>query len=285
MKGAELLKTNPPPKRIERQYAKGIEKLMKGLKSQINGISSPFLIVAQIRRFARSPTFIRQAYSLARAMATHVFSDGHKTWRQAARKGSQGRMIYEALKKELSATSPVGKAYARIIEDNAKYIGSMPEDIAKWVNKRIASNYEDGKRASDVVKDILAEYPHITKSRAELIARTETSKASTALTRARAVSVGLSWYVWRTSDDARVRSSHAHMEGVVVNWSDPPSPEKLIGQKSYGNYHAGDIFNCRCYPEPLTAFDDISWPAKVYYQGKIQRITLSKFKKIAKGGR
>lgn len=61
-------------------------------------------------------------------------------------------------------------------------------------------------------------------------------------------------------DGLRVRKSHRIMEGVLVNWNMPPSPERLAGEKDVGNYHAGNIWNCRCYPEPLISVDDIRWP-------------------------
>lgn len=271
-----------PPRRIERAYASAIKHLLKGLEYQLRGVSSPFLIVATIRRFARSPTFKETAGLVAKQMATNVFSDGHKNWRQAAQAGSKGRFIYEALNKELTKTA-TGVAYKAIIRENAKLIRSMPEDIARWTAGKIADQYAAGVRHEDIISDILERMPHMARSRAELIARTETSKASTALTRARSADVGLNWYVWRTSQDSCVRGSHTHMEGVVVNWNNPPSPETLIHQKSVGNYHAGDIWNCRCFPAPLILFEDIQWPAKVYYRGRIERMSLAKFKKLSGG--
>lgn len=70
------------------------------------------------------------------------------------------------------------------------------------------------------------------------------------------------------------------MEGVLVNWNEPPSPEALAGEKSVGNYHAGNIWNCRCYPEPLIEIDDISWPHKVYTNGKIQTMGKMQFEQM-----
>ena len=44
--------------------------------------------------------------------------------------------------------------------------------------------------------------------------------------------------------------------------------------------NAGDIFNCRCYPEPLTDINDIKFPHKVYYGGTIRHMTKNQFLKI-----
>ena len=148
----------------------------------------------------------------------------------------------------------------------------------------MAEGYEAGMRPEDLKIDILDRFSDLTEARARLIARTETAKAATTLTRVRAQRIGAEWYVWRTSDDARVRSSHEHMEGVLVSWNDPPSPEKLIGMKDYGAYHAGEFPNCRCYAQPLLDYDEVKWPHKVYLNGRITSMTLANFKKITGGG-
>jgi len=216
------------------------------------------------------------------SMATQVWRGVARSWRSAASKSSRGRLIYQALKNELDTTP----AFWQIVEANAGYIKTMPLQIAERVTAKMAKGYAEGKRPEELLKQVLADAPHLTRSHARLIARTETSKASTALTRVRAEAAGLSWYVWRTSKDERVRSSHDHMDGVVVSWADPPSPEALDPrhtQRPYGEYHAGETFNCRCYPAPLLSYDDVSWPARVYYGGRLQRMTLAKFKAITGG--
>ena len=70
------------------------------------------------------------------------------------------------------------------------------------------------------------------------------------------------------------------MDGVVVSWNDPPSPEKLVGEKAYGEYHAGETFNCRCYPEPILDVDDVNFPAKVYRRGRIQTMKKDEFTRL-----
>lgn len=263
---------------IEKAYANAIKKLIQGLQDELKNLDSPFLITSTIKSLARQPTFIKKAEALAKGMITQLFSDNVKSWRQAANKGSQGKMIYKELQKGL--TGQIRVTFNELINQNANYISSLPLDIAKYVDRRIAKGVLEGKRATDIRDEILRYYPHISETRAQLIARTETSKAQTALTRVRAQAIGLNWYVWRTSEDSRVRKSHSHMEGVLINFNYPPSPERLINKKSYGNYNAGDIFNCRCYPEPLIDINDIKFPHKVYYGGTIRNMTKNQFLKI-----
>lgn len=265
---------------VERRYGVALARMIEGLRTELSRVRSPFLIAAAIRRYARSPTYRKAAEILARSMVTHVFSDGHRTWREAARAGAKGRIIYTALQTELGQTA-VGTAFWDIVEHNAEVIRSMPDRVAKQVTEMVAREANQGLRPEAILEDVLAKWPHMTRAHAMLIARTESSKASTALTRARSAVAGINWYVWRSEEDSRVRDSHRLMDGVLINWDDPPSPEALAGEdRTYGSYHAGDIFNCRCYPEPLIMFSDICWPHKVYYGGRIQYMTLAQFKQI-----
>jgi SPP1 gp7 family putative phage head morphogenesis protein len=177
---------------------------------------------------------------------------------------------------------PIGGTVHHQIRRNAVLIQSLPLDVARSVNEHILTESLKGTRASDIALQIKTLFNEKSAAKANLIARTETSKTSTNLMQARSQSMGVDWYVWRTSEDARVRDAHKIMDGVLVRWTDPPSPERLDGKNlSSVHYQAGDIFNCRCYPEPIIDLDLISWPALVYYRGSIQRMTRKQFETIA----
>lgn len=251
---------------------------MKQFELLAEGKTEPEEIVAAWKAYAASAAYQKAAQDIAMKMVTHLFSDGQKTWRSAAKGNSQGREIYAALKEELAG--PTGAVYYEHIYRNAQLIRTLPNEIAEQVIGHIAGEQQKGRRAEDIAKEIARMFPEKTKAKAELIARTEVSKASTALTRARCEMLNIRWYVWRGAEDQRVRDSHKKMEGVLVCWDDPPSPEALNQEQSYGRYHAGNTFNCRCYPEPLVELYYIRWPHKVYYQNRIQMMTLAQFQEI-----
>ena len=70
-------------------------------------------------------------------------------------------------------------------------------------------------RASDIAKIIQDKTKQHSRASARLIARTEVSKTTTALTKARCNNLDIHWYVWRTAEDGnRVRKSHRIMNGV-----------------------------------------------------------------------
>lgn len=251
---------------------------MKKLEKKLGGLTNIDEIIRTIKKFSNDPEFKKYANKEAKKLVTNLFVDGGRTWREAARKSTQGRMIYERLKRELNG--PLNGSISFEIQKNAEIIKSIPINISKEVTEHILTESMAGRRASSIAEDLQELIPKMTKNKAKLIARTETSKTSTALTKARCENLGINWYIWRTSEDVRVRSSHSHMEDVLVCWNNPPSPEALINEKFVGVYHAGDIYNCRCYPEPVIKLDFIKWPHKVYANNKIIVMTRKQFELI-----
>lgn len=88
------------------------------------------------------------------------------------------------------------------------------------------------------------------------------------------------WYVWRNTKEMWVMDSHKLMDGVLVNWNEPPCPELLNGgEEPFAFYHAGEIESCRCYPEPLTKPGTIQWPRQIYVNGTLITMTQEQFEK------
>ncbi len=233
----------------------------------------------QMRNFQNSEPFNSFVYSAVRRMVTPLAIQNMKTWRKAAKKSTKNPYLYKLLMREIN--NGLKNDINIQIEENANLIKTLPTDVAKKVTKDIEEMALKGMRASEIAKAIREQTDKHSRASAKLIARTEVSKTTTALTKARCDNLDLHWYVWRTAEDGdRVRKSHRIMEGVLVNWNEPPSPEALAGEKSVGNYHAGNIWNCRCYPEPLIEIDDISWPHKVYTNGKIQTMGKMQFEQM-----
>ena len=200
-----------------------------------------------------------------------------RSWREAARKGTGNGELYRYLKSGISPQ--MYQVMRRQIAENAMLISNTPYNIAYYVVNEIQEQYMGGNRPAGVLEMLMEQFPLASRNRVKLIARTEIGKASTTLTMAQAFDIGAEWYLWSTSEDQRVRSSHRHMEDVIVNFNDPPSPEALIGEKSYGKYHAGNIWNCRCFCAPVIDFDHIVFPHKVYIHGQIYRMSKTQFRK------
>lgn len=229
--------------------------------------------------FQNSKAFDNYIESIVRRMVTPISVANMRTWRLASKKSTKGLLIYKLLKDEVDVNG--NYIFEDQIRENVGLIKTLPSDVADKVVRDIVDEAIKGKRARTIETVIREQTDKHSRASARLIARTEVSKTTTAITKARSEDLDLKWYVWRTAlDGDRVRKSHRNMEGVLVAWSNPPSPEKLVGEKDVGNYHAGNIWNCRCYPEPLLDIDDVKWPHKVYYQERIQSMTKTQFEQL-----
>lgn len=267
-------------RRIENEYLKTLYTLCDMFRKIAQSVGEDqALYMQRMNQFQNSYQYEKYIMSAVKRMVTPIADINAKTWREAARKSTRGRFLYDLLMEELQQGKDV------LINDqlleNAALIKTLPNDIAEKVVKDIADEALKGKRARSIEKIIMQETDKHSRASARLIARTEVAKTQSALTRVRAQSLDMQWYVWRTAlDGNRVRPSHRLMEGVLVNWNDPPSPEALAGEKSVGNYHAGNIWNCRCFSEVLVDIDDVKWPHKVYRNGQIHMMSKREFSNL-----
>jgi SPP1 gp7 family putative phage head morphogenesis protein len=269
-----------PHRRTEQRYLGALQEIVDYLQQIIKNETDPLVIARILRNALNTDLFSRYCDQAASRMVTMLLHDGAQSWREAARKSSKGRIIYEALRRELQG--PTGGEFYHQIARNAELIKTLPLDIAGHVTQYVARESLAGRRAEDIAGDIQKMFPANSRAKAKLIARTETSKTGAALTQARAEDIGIETYIWRTSEDERVRKSHKHMEDVIIFWNNPPSPERLIGEKNPpAPYNAGNIWNCRCYAEPIVDINRINFPHKVYINNQIIMLTRSRFLQLA----
>lgn len=264
-------------KRLERNYEKILKVIQNQFFQAISNKNNANEMINMLKVISRQHSFETYCQEIALKMVTSVYQKTEGNWRKAAEQNTKGREIYEALKKEKQNVL-MENVIQKLIEQNAYFIKTLPLDIASDITKYIEKETTKGRRAEELVQEIKIKFPEKTKANAKCIARTEISKAQSALTKTRAEILNIQWYIWRTSQDERVRNAHKHMEGVLVSWKDPPSPEQLSKSKyQYGKYHAGEIFNCRCYAEPIVDIRFVKFPRKVYYNGRIVRMTKAEF--------
>lgn len=280
-----------PKRRIELAFQRNLRRIAREIVRHVDTHADVEAVHRSLMELSHTPGFARFAESVSAKMVTGLFDDQGHTWRQAAKANMKSRTLYQAMQQVLR--EPAGRLLMEQIQRNATIIKTLPLDLSLDVTAYVQRESMKGRRASDLVEEILAKFPEHTKARAERIARTEVSKTQTALTESRSRMCGVNWYVWRAvggqGGDGRTRKSHRNMSGVLVNWDDPPAPEDLFpvtgkkGRKyrnTLGHYHAGCCPNCRCYAEPVIVLDVFIWPMRIYRNGHIQRITRRDFEAI-----
>lgn len=127
------------------------------------------------------------------------------------------------------------------VDMNVDLIKSIPEEYLKKVKTIIYTNTIQGENAGSII-DQIRDVKKVSKNRARVIARDQTSKLNSALTQKRAKNVGSEEYIWRTVGDGdRVRPSHRKNNGKTFRWDSPP--------KDTG--HPGHDIQCRCIAQPI----------------------------------
>jgi SPP1 gp7 family putative phage head morphogenesis protein len=267
-----------PPNRIEVEYRAAIRKMFESVLPKFNPNLGDF--VAYLEGLTHRRDIEEMCATLASKMVRWVNIENSKSWREASARSQRSQMLYRLLQQEMQGS--VGQRVAMLVQENAKLISSIPSDVSQRLAHEIMRAQQAGSRPETTAAMMAKRYPELAGSRIHLIARTETAKASTALTEARSEDLGLDWFEWETSEDQRVRYSHRNMDKVLVNWKDLPFPEALVGEKStLGRYAPGAAPNCRCYPAPLLSIDDVSWPHRVFTAGRITRMTKTQFQKLS----
>lgn len=178
----------------------------------------------------------------ARATGQRMIAEVAQRDAQAWFKASKA--VGRELRRELQET-PLGIQVRQLLEDQVNLITSIPLDAGRRVQELTQEYLSGGKRYKELVP-MIQQSGQITINRATLISRTETAKAQSALTQARARYVGAESYAWRTVRDLDVRPAHKRLEGKVFRWDDPP-----IAEEGGQRHHPGEFPNCRCYAEPV----------------------------------
>lgn len=184
------------------------------------------------------------ARSVAAFMIADVDRRNERAWKELSQE--MGKALAIEIKQ-----APTGMLYEALMADQVELITSLPTQAAERVQKLVTEqSLIGGQRSTTLAKEILRT-EQVTKARATLIARTETSRAASNLTQARAMFAGSTEYIWRTSGDGDVRPTHKAMDGKTVKWDSPPKTDANLDP-----YHAGCGPNCRCFPDPILPFFD-----------------------------
>lgn len=234
---------------LEARYARNLRQVAQQVGSIVDGLfgggarllSEPSALAAVKDALDKYARLLRP---WAEATAGRLVADLDRQDRAAWRRNTKG--MAAALRDEL-LNAPTGQTLRELQAEQVKLITSLPTEAAERVQRLALAGVENSSRAGTIYKELM-DTGEVTKSRANTIARTETSRVASNLVESRAKHVGSEGYIWRTSKDTDVRDSHKKMEGKFVPWDKPPTLDGLTG-------HAGCLPNCRCFPEPVLPED------------------------------
>ncbi|WP_104910497.1 phage head morphogenesis protein [Pseudomonas sp. LG1D9] len=194
---AELVKAlEPELKRLKRDYIADAKPTMDGwtddILAAIRGVSRRFsssLFEAQIQRVAAS--------TVSRAEADNA-EDFRKSVNQAVGVDFQLITRTKGMQDYLEASTA----------ENVNLIKSIPDEYFKNVETIVLGGMKNGLAPTAIAKQIQAE-TGVTARRAKLIARDQTSKLNSDLTRQRQAAAGIEFYKSVDAGDVRVTGNPA----------------------------------------------------------------------------
>ena len=227
-------------KKLERNYGARLRKIASHIGDVVRGFpagtqESDSLISAALRRYA--DILDPWARAAGERMVAEVAAADRAGWRRIS--AAMGRALHREIDE-----APTGAITKVALDRQVTLIKSLPLEAAERVHRLTLEGITQGRRAEDIATDIMAT-GDVTWSRATLIARTEVSRTSSELTKARAEHVGSVEFIWRTAGDTDVRASHRALNGKVFRWDDPPECDP--GPRAL----PGGLWNCRCYAEAI----------------------------------
>jgi SPP1 gp7 family putative phage head morphogenesis protein len=227
--------------KLENEYLRSLRYLTRQIDQIVKtmapagDLSNSVELQKVLRDYSR--TITPWAKSVAEKMIYRIAKKDEQSW------SGLGLEVSRNLRREIE-TAPTGMAFRKFLEESVHYITDLPNGAAERIQELTVESMYNSQRASEVAKKVM-ETGSVTASRAKTIARTEIARVSSGITEVRALHVGCTHYVWRTSADGDVRPSHKVMNGQVIAFANPPEvdPGKF--------YHAGQFVNCRCYISPI----------------------------------
>lgn len=128
------------------------------------------------------------------------------------------------------------------IKENTNLITTMEDTYINRVKSDIYRELTTGCSVQDIANDI-TKRTGMAYSHANLIARDQTGTIISKLNSYRQQKAGVEKYIWRTSEDERVRPAHKALDGKTFKYGDPDGGDQGMTP--------GQPINCRCTADPI----------------------------------
>lgn len=213
----------------------------------------------------------KQSHDIALGVFKEVNSESHRQWYAGAKR---------VLGVDLTTYEPWLNTEAKaFVSENGTLITKTKAETIGNINRIVMQGFRNGKRWESLSDEILdgtdLQQGIFSKldTRADLIARDQTSKLWGNLNEKRQTNAGIELYRWRTAEDERVRGtpggtypdarpSHFVMDGKYCSWKDPTVYAETLEEAMAGKWrlrtsiggaleHPGQPINCRCYAEAV----------------------------------
>ena len=240
---------------IERQIQQLYMTIYKQVfdKQNVNALSvgSRINIEQSMFELTNSDKFNEFAKKFAIALAKRGLNKQRGTWRKFYEAARNARLVGLPSTYQKFEYQQMSNA----VQHNFEMIHSVPQRMLEILNHKYTSVLiEEVAKGSTSRGSFARMLKHHGVKQAGVIARTETAKLQTAITKSRSLDLNVLTYTWKSSHDRRTRHSHAEMNNVIVFWRPDNQKPLLDGMRG----DAGEFPNCRCDAQPNVDINDFT---------------------------
>jgi len=270
----KVAKTITFPKTLTLKYEKYILKRLKTTISMLNSELKPFFLNNKINNDYRKDDYVddlqrilEDITSFINTIDTYLIRDLLVYGRSLA--SYTQKQLYESFKDIISIKVAAPSIGVNVFEyplldkqidlmvkswvsTNTSLIKTIQTDLLEQVGVIIESSYRSGLSIPDLTKQLQAKF-NISRNRARLIARDQTAKLHSDYIKHEHKQLGITQYVWLTTNDERTRTSHRVLNGKICQWEDAltyrdKENSSLKKKSSIGGVplQVGQDYQCRC---------------------------------------
>lgn len=265
LQGSYLRPSAPARERFEAELDRLIDEMIAATKGDVRelqrrfptgdsavGMDGPSL-AAQARMLTNAlrrrfqAAFAKRARPMAEKLAREVETSNTVQMRASLRElSSQITLKVPPLAPDIREVVEAG------IVQNVELIKSIPDEYFLRIQGDIMRSIQQGDGTAGILRSV-EEAGGITKRRARIIARDQTSKATSALNVARFRKLGVKRFRWQHSGGGKEpRKLHIEMSGKIFDMDKPPVIDERTGERGF----PGQAINCRCAMAPVVEFDE-----------------------------
>lgn len=244
-----------PPRTIEREYSAALIRVVDRISGAFDGLKSelPALLNANAaahRTDAGEGRKLRELVDEARRkMSTNIIPGidqlAHAFANRTAgyNKVQLNRQVRAALGVDVFiADRKLQMQIENFVNSNVGLIRKLSDEVAGRIETSVMHAMQTATPWNEYAQQLQDQFG-FAESRAKLIARDQIGKFYGQTNATRQQELGVTRFVWRTSEDERVRPEHEELDGQTFDYDDPPS-EGLPGEP----------IQCRCTAEPDFSF-------------------------------
>ena len=254
-----------PPDVVEAKFRAELDKMVERMQTVTRRELDKLYRSPEAPTIAMDASFSSMAARLVRELTkrfTALFVDKAgglaKAWAEGISRQSAvglGQSLKDVSGGVTLKTDVISGAVADVvkasIKQNVALIKSIPREYFLEIEGEVMRSIQTGRGMADLQPFLEKRYG-ITKRRAALIARDQTSKATAAINRARMQGLGVKKFKWLHSMGGKEpRPLHKNvLNGKVYSFDDPPVIDERTGERGL----PGVLINCRCRMLPVIEF-------------------------------